>query len=166
MSVTITVDGADYLYPSSGEVDTAQKQIEFARAVAAAASAPAVSLVTFSAGTAPADTSLNFLRPFGSNQNAGGMEISFRVPLDCIISRLYVQAANGPAGAGLTITVRKNGVDTLLACVLPVAGTQVADLLNSVTFAAGDRISVSCVGGVGISGTANQVYAAMKVTEV
>lgn len=165
MSVNITVGSASVPFPSNGDVDTAAEQLAFARAVAAQANLNG-SLAAFSVATAPANTATNFLRPFGSTFTADTTEVKFRVPFACTISKLYVQALTGPTGNGITLTVRKNGVDTALTCVLAVAGTQAADTTHSVTFAAGDTLSVSCVGGVGISVAATQVYATMKLNEV
>lgn len=165
MSINITVDGVALPYPSAGESDTAAMQIAFARALAAAIARRPGSMVAFSVATAPANTSTNFLRPFGSTFTADTTEVTFRVPFACTISKLYVQAASGPSGAAITLTVRKNGSNTALTCALAIAGTQAADTSNSVSFAAGDRLSISCVGGVGISGTATQVYATLKLVE-
>jgi hypothetical protein len=167
MSILINVGGVNYPYPSSGESDTAQKQIAFAQAVAAQANKGS-SMVAFSAVTAPASpvTTPVFLKPLGSNATATSVEVKFRVPFACVISKLYIGASGGPVGDSLTLTLRRNGVNTALTCVLPVATTQASDLTHSVTFAAGDEMSFSCVAGALISAGAPNVWATMKMTEV
>lgn len=165
MSVNINVGGVQVPFPSNGDVDTAAEQLAFARAVAAEASLNSGAPACFSAASCPADTATNFLRPYGSTVNANTTEVKIRV-FACTISKLYIQAATGPSGDGIAITVRKNGVATALTATLAIAVTQAEDTTHSVTFADGDTLSVSCIGGASISGVATQVYATMKLTEV
>lgn len=167
MSILINVGGVNYPYPSSGETDTAQKQIAFAMAVAAQANKGS-SMVAFAASTAPATPSPSptFLKPFGGTATATSVEVKFRVPFACTISKLYVGASGGPGGDLVTLTLRKNGVNTALTCVLPAVTTQASDLIHSVAFAAGDEMSLSCVAGPLITVGASNVWATMKMTEV
>lgn len=60
--------------------------------------------------------------------------------------RLTVRATTAPGvGKTTTVTVRKNGVDTLLTVALTGTNTSVSDTANSVSFAAGDDISMKVV---------------------
>lgn len=67
------------------------------------------------------------------------------LPVGGVVSKLNVglSAAAGPAGSSYTITVLKNGTATDLSCVVAVTETTCADGADSVTFAAGDEISLS-----------------------
>ncbi|PHE53503.1 hypothetical protein COF68_33935, partial [Bacillus toyonensis] len=59
-----------------------------------------------------------------------------------------IQALTGPGGTNtVTLTIRKNGVDTPLTVSL--TGTQTSNINNdiSVTFLAGDRISLKVTTG-------------------
>ena len=75
----------------------------------------------------------------------------FVVPQACTVSRLYVRiTTNQVAGTVSTIvfTVRKNNADTAITCTIAggsAAGTIATDLTNSVSFAAGDLMSVKAV---------------------
>ena len=56
--------------------------------------------------------------------------------------RVRLSAAAGGAGSSYAFTVRKNGVDTSVTCTIAVAATSCSDTTNSVSFSAGDLISV------------------------
>lgn len=59
-------------------------------------------------------------------------------------SKLYFSATAAPGvGATRILTLRKNGVDQTLTCTLGAADTTISDLVNEVTYAAGDVISFS-----------------------
>ncbi len=81
----------------------------------------------------------------GANESAvqqvlptGGTLSGLRVRLDGIV---------GPVGSGetYTITMRVNGADTALACVLLEATTTCADLADTVTVAADDLVAIRVV---------------------
>jgi len=65
------------------------------------------------------------------------------MPVAGTISNFYV-ILNGSPGSGnsFTFVVRKNGVDTLVTCTISGTNTTGSDLTNSVSFAAGDYISI------------------------
>ena len=62
-----------------------------------------------------------------------------------MLFRSNLSAAAGAAGSSYTFTVRKNGTDTELTCTASATATSCSDILNSVSFAAGDTISISAV---------------------
>jgi hypothetical protein len=75
-------------------------------------------------------------------------EAPTQVPMPaCIIRNLRVAASAAPAGGETwTVTVRKNGVDTAVSCVLTsAAGRKASDLANAAVFADGDLLSVKIV---------------------
>jgi len=45
------------------------------------------------------------------------------------------------AGESVTVTLRKNAVDTALICTVGVGSSSCTNLVNSVSFADGDRLS-------------------------
>ena len=90
-----------------------------------------------------------------SNQNSG----SFLMPWDVTSSgtegNVDVPVSSGtaskmilrlPAALGATetatLTLRKNGADTLLTCTIPGSGTSCSDTTDTVTFADGDLLSI------------------------
>lgn len=68
------------------------------------------------------------------------------MPTSGTIDRLYVALNNTPGGAATyTFTVYKNGSPTAVTCTVTSAATTASDLSNSVTFSAGDTISLGCI---------------------
>lgn len=68
------------------------------------------------------------------------------VPLAMTLTALYVMVdAVGGAGQSATFTLRKNGVDTAITCVINTGSTTANDTAHSVAYAAGDLISMKCV---------------------
>ena len=64
------------------------------------------------------------------------------------ISRLYVMALNNTTTASSTVTVRKNGADTLMTVTIPAGtNTTIEDSIHSETIASGDRLSAKIVSG-------------------
>lgn len=105
------------------------------------------------AGTGPTSTTVHYIPPgFGAGISTGTTEIKSVVPSACTIDLLYGRYNQGAAGSGggetSTVTLRKNGVDTALTFTVAngaAAGTS-SDLVNSVSFAAGDTLSFKVVG--------------------
>ncbi len=64
--------------------------------------------------------------------------------------RVYLNGSPG-AGQSYTVTVRVNGADTAIGCVISDSATTGFDTTDTVTVAAGDRISIKVV----TSGSAN-----------
>ncbi|PHC50865.1 hypothetical protein COF54_22445 [Bacillus toyonensis] len=84
-------------------------------------------------------------------------EAFLRLGQKAVIKSLAIQALTGPGGTNtVTLTIRKNGVDTPLTVSL--TGTQTSNVNNdiSVTFLAGDRISLKVTTG-GASATTDTV---------
>lgn len=91
-----------------------------------------------------------YLRP--GTEQVSATEVFVYIPQGTVIFQLSVQATAPPGGAVVnTFTVRKNGVDTALTVTL--TGAQTSNLRSdvSVTFAAGDRLSIKVVTGGGSS---------------
>jgi len=71
------------------------------------------------------------------------------IPFACTLDKFYVTTTTAqPASGTLVVTIRKNSADTALTVTIPIstgAGTNVADTTHSVSFAAGDLLSISFV---------------------
>jgi hypothetical protein len=78
------------------------------------------------------------------------------------LQKMYVAAGNAPAaGQTYTFTARKNGVDTALTCQVTSAGATANDTTHSVSYAAGDLLSIKLVTSA-TSGTANGVNCGLQ----
>lgn len=87
-----------------------------------------------------------------------GASPGIRAPRAGKLSKLYVRAHTGPAGAGLDITVYVNGGATAITCNLGATATNAEDLTHAVTVVAGDLIQVTCKGdNAGISAGATEI---------
>jgi hypothetical protein len=93
-------------------------------------------------GNYPNTANNNFLIPWGTTTNA--TETNANVPLPAGTARnLVVSLTAGPGtGQSATLTIRKNGVSTALACSVSGTGTTCTDTADSVTFSAGDLLSI------------------------
>lgn len=93
-----------------------------------------------------------FLWPSSSDWVTDTAEIKMRVPREGTIKNMYlVMRANSifPATGTFTYTLRKNGVDTALAVTVGDGQLEASNTTQTVTVAAGDKISVkSAAGGV------------------
>jgi hypothetical protein len=84
-----------------------------------------------------------------------------RLDRGILFKNLSIRAQAGPGAARVdTFTIRKNGVDTVLTASLTAAATSVSETASSVTFAAGDDISLKSVGAAG-TGTSD-VYVSLE----
>lgn len=88
---------------------------------------------------------------------------SLAIPFDCTISRLLVTAATGPAGAGLDVTVYKNGYVTATTCTLAIAGTSTSDTTHSFNASSGDLITVHVKGAGVVTSGAVDIMATLQV---
>lgn len=99
--------------------------------------------------TIPASTTT--YATFGGSNFSAEFTRMFMVPQNCTVSRLYVRiTTNQVAGSTSTIvfTLRKNSTDTALTCTIAggsSGGTFASNLTNSVSFAAGDLMSIKAV---------------------
>lgn len=70
---------------------------------------------------------------------------SMLMPTAGTLDRLYIKLNGTPDGAATyAFTVYKNGAPTALTCTVASAATTASDLSNSITFSAGDTISLQC----------------------
>jgi hypothetical protein len=93
---------------------------------------------------------------FNSRSSTTESNIEQIVPVGGTLSNLYVRLDGTPGGASTgksyTFTVRKNGADTTVTCTILETATTCSDTTNSVTFNAGDRISIKTVASGGPTG--------------
>lgn len=122
------------------------------------------SVITFGSQSTPANTNTNFLRPIYKSQVADTAEVFLKMPFAGRVSHMYFRAFSGSAGAGTTLTLRKNGVDTALVISLAAGATTGSDTANSVAFAEGDELSLQSVHGGGIAGGIVEPIVTAKVT--
>ena len=87
--------------------------------------------------------SINYVPMFESNRSIVERENQQFIPVAGTLSSFYV-TLNGSPGTNhwFTFVVRKNGADTPVTCTIAGTNTTGSDLSNSVSFAAGDYISI------------------------
>jgi FlaG/FlaF family flagellin (archaellin) len=87
--------------------------------------------------------SINYVPMFESNRSQVENENQQFMPVAGTVSHFYV-ILNGSPGNNrwYTFVVRKNGADTPVTCTIAGTNTTGSDLTNSVSFAAGDYISI------------------------
>jgi FlaG/FlaF family flagellin (archaellin) len=87
--------------------------------------------------------SINYVPMFESNRSTVERENQQFMPVAGTVSNFYV-TLNGSPGINhwFTFVVRKNGADTPVTCTISGTDTTGFDLNNSVSFAAGDYISI------------------------
>jgi len=82
-----------------------------------------------------------FLMPWDITQS--GTEGNANVPVSSgVASKLVFAVSVAVGGATATLTVRKNGADTLLGCTIPDGASSCTDLSDTVTFVDGDLLSL------------------------
>jgi len=100
-----------------------------------------INFVTDGAFTA----STSFNGPGQQAENATE-EAFFIVPTAGTLTKLYTVVATAPGGADtLTYTIRKNGADQTITCVISAAEVSANDAAHTVSVAAGDKISLKLV---------------------
>jgi len=97
-------------------------------------------------GTGPTNlqgASINYVPMFESNRSTVERENQQFMPVAGTLSNFYV-TLNGSPGSNrwYTFVVHKNGADTPVTCTIAGTNTTGSDLTNSVSFAAGDYISI------------------------
>ena len=91
-------------------------------------------------GAAPAN---GYLRPGMAASTTTEADAQIRIHTTQILQGLSAHLGDAPGGvATCTFTVHKNGVDTLLACVVSGTATTAVDTTHAVECVAGDLISV------------------------
>jgi len=107
----------------------------------------AAALATYS-GTGLTITAGTYFLPFGGGAAASSTEasVSNGIPVQATIKNLYVQqsAAIG-TGNTATYTIRKNGADQAVTCVIADSSTTCADNNNSFTVLGGDVLDYELV---------------------
>lgn len=97
--------------------------------------------------TAPSNSVANFNTPTGINLTPTNVESTRNrctFPCSTTVSQLYVKLDTAPGGsASYTFKIRKNGADTGVTLTITGAATSGTDTSHSVTFAAGDVITIS-----------------------
>lgn len=82
----------------------------------------------------------------GHTPNSAELEAANPMPAAGTLSNFVVRLDTAPgaaaSGKSWTLTVEKNGADTALTCTISETGQTGADLSHSVSYVAGDRISV------------------------
>ena len=72
-----------------------------------------------------------------------GTEASVNVPVSSgTVSKLVLHVSGTLSGATATLIVRKNGANTSVTCTIPDGASTCMDLVNTVTFADGDLLSL------------------------
>lgn len=127
---------------------------------------PASAILKFSGAHAAILVGLatNFLADAGARVSALLLTARPRLPMPArTVKRLRVIAMVNPLVASMTVTVVKNGVATALAVTIPPGSTaQVSNLVDEVSFAAGDELDVSVAstsGGAAVAALAGTVEA-------
>jgi hypothetical protein len=90
------------------------------------------------------NTYFSLFTPAGSNANATESLVQQEMTVAGTLSqfRIRLAAAAGGNGTSYLFTVRKNGAATSVTCTATAAATSCSDTTNSVTFAAGDLLSI------------------------
>lgn len=121
--------------------------------------------INFGASAAAAATTVAFLRPGYVGAAADTTEVFMVMPIACKLSNLYVFGTGNSTGGTTTVTVRKNGVDQALTCTVSSGAATANDTTHSVTFAAGDRLSIKIVSNSGVSPVMTQPSACVMMTQ-
>lgn len=99
-----------------------------------------------SSSTAPSTSATNYnalLATGSASWNATEIARHMVVPHALTLDMLRVIVTTAPGGAASwTVTIMKNGVATALTCTISGSSTSAQDLTHSVSFAAGDLISI------------------------
>ena len=108
---------------------------------------PSATLIGGGTGSANLSASATrFVPLFFSNVNATENVVDQVMAIAGTLANFYVRLDGSPGGAtSYTLTVRKNGTDTTLTCVISGSAIACSDTTNSVSFSAGDLISVKSV---------------------
>lgn len=81
------------------------------------------------------------------------------------LSNFHLQIDTAPGtGSGFTFTIMKNGVATSLTLTISDTATSGSDILNSVSFIAGDTISIQCTPASGTPTTPGNEWWNLSVT--
>ncbi len=88
-------------------------------------------------------TATRYVPMFNAGRSATESDVQQPVPVAGTVSSFYVTLDGSPgSGNSYTFVVRKNGEDTPVTCIISDADTTGSDLTDSVSFDAGDYISI------------------------
>ncbi len=77
-----------------------------------------------------------------------GTENEVQIPMPaCVLRNLRIVSSTAVAATSTVVTVRKNGSDSSVTATVTNASRQASDTTNSITFAAGDLLSIKVVSG-------------------
>jgi hypothetical protein len=136
--------------------------------VVSSPSAPASSLILFGAESVDSGTATRFLWPFYAPLFGTGTasDAQYSVPMNCTLDRLYIRNGSVAGNGNLIVyTVRKNSIPTALAVSTPanLLGP-FTDLVNSVSFVAGDLIDIQVTKALSVASSPLHIYATMRLT--
>lgn len=128
---------------------------------------PAPVFITFGANAISSTTATRYLFPFYDETLAplaSGI-VQFIIPIACTLDRMYV-TQNSPAGNGNSsvYTVRKNSIPTALSLAIPSTSFSAFNIVNSVSFLAGDIIDVEVTKAASIGSTPVNICLSLRVT--
>jgi hypothetical protein len=111
-----------------------------------------------------ATTTTRYMPPGYDSALASLTAIQYRVPAACTIRNLRVRhnVLNGN-GSPIVYTVRKNGVVTALTASLASTSSDASDLVNTVSFAAGDLLDIEVTKAASVGTSPNDVTAIVEV---
>lgn len=122
---------------------------------------PEAQMIVFGNGSTPAvGGSTVFLTPYFEKDVAPATEAGVPIFQPGVIASMLINARVATAGAALTLTARKNGIDTVGSAVLAAGATQGFNVgFQAFKVAFGDVLSMKCVAGGGIAAGATDIYA-------
>jgi hypothetical protein len=112
-----------------------------------------------------ATTTTRYMPPGYDSALASLTAIQYRMPAACKLKNLRVRhnitAGNG---AAIVYTVRKNGVATALSASLASTSSDASDLVNVVSFVAGDLLDIEVTKAASVGTSPNDILAIVEVT--
>jgi hypothetical protein len=84
----------------------------------------------------------DFLQPWSNVSGASAQEAQNSVTVPAGTASLLLVTLTVAPGTNVTVTVRKNAVDTTLTCTIAAAATTCKDAVNSVAFSDNDLLSL------------------------
>jgi len=100
----------------------------------------------FSSGNHAQNTTL-FAGGWLNTGTATESTIQLRIGKACSFKNLQVYSDSAVAAVTTTVEIFKNGVATGVIATLTPASRYAADLVNAITFAAGDKLSIQVISG-------------------
>ena len=98
-------------------------------------------------GSSIGGTAGTFYLPLGGTLIRESTEaiVSITAVSGAIINNLQVQSPTVQSSSSITVTLRQNGLSTVLTCGIAATGTNCSDLTDAVTVAAGDTLDYQWV---------------------